>query len=528
MRRLFIVLISLMTVVAVTACAPAATATASATAPPRTKAGTPSSGSGVETPFLAVTGPDPSPRVAAFYYPWYGSDEVDGSWIHWDQAGYHPPSGIGSDFYPLLGPYSSIDRAVVAQHFGWLREAGVGVIVSSWWGRGSREDRAVPILLEVAEDYGIQVAFHLEPYDGRSSHSLLRDVEYLYDNYGDSPAFFRTQAPSRWSPDNKAKGLFYLWSACCPDGSSEPVEPDYWREALDAIHALPDGGLVLSDVNVAEWVDGGHFDGLYNYGVLDKDVKQGYLWAQSIPPGAWYVPGINPGFSAQRIRYPADLDTPRRDGETYHDRWSSALGVGVEPEIVTITTFNEWHEGTQIEPAAPDMTDASGHAYQDYDPMPPDGYLILTSQWVNSFQGMSWPENDLLSIRLSTTSDWTEFRLISGGRWIQPDILSFSEEAVSARIVDDHFSLTQPITRAEAGGVVEMNVDLVFIRTNPGGELVFEIERGNLGSTRVEFFRYEAGAQVPVESVVWSGITNDGRNAYRFPIPTDALVGGAR
>ena len=84
----------------------------------------------------------------------------------------------------MLGAYSIADKAVLAQHFAWLREAGIGVIISSWWGQGSREDRAVPLLLEIAEEYGIKVAFHIEPYGGRTANRLLDDVKYIYDRYG--------------------------------------------------------------------------------------------------------------------------------------------------------------------------------------------------------------------------------------------------------------------------------------------------------------------------------------------------------
>ena len=79
-----------------------------------------------------VTGPDPSTRMAAFYYPWYFTPEFDGRWDHWEG---NPPEDISSDYYPLLGPYSMSDPEVLAQHFAWLRQAGVGLIISSWWGK---------------------------------------------------------------------------------------------------------------------------------------------------------------------------------------------------------------------------------------------------------------------------------------------------------------------------------------------------------------------------------------------------------
>jgi len=103
-----------------------------------------------------VEGPDPSPRVAAFYYPWYGNLTVDGQWIHWDQVGFQPPKDISSDYMPALGAYSSNDPAVVAQHMAWLRQAGVGVIIVSWWDRVPVKQRPVPLILQMARRYGNQ------------------------------------------------------------------------------------------------------------------------------------------------------------------------------------------------------------------------------------------------------------------------------------------------------------------------------------------------------------------------------------
>ena len=475
-----------------------------------------------------VAGPEPSYRVAAFYYPWYGNKDFDGAWIHWDQAGYNPPRDIGSDYYPILGAYSSMDSKTVAQHFAWLREAGAGVIVSSWWGQWSREDQAVPLLLDIAERYGIRVAFHIEPYGGRTAVRLVNDLKYLYSRYGDHPAFCRITASSRWSPDGRSKGLFYLWSARFPDSDADAVEASYWREAVDAIHALPDGGLVLADETGSNWVDGGHFDGLYSYAVIDLDESDGYSWARGLPPDAWYVPGVNPGFSARRIRYPADLYTPRRDGVTYEERWEAALGVGVEPALVTITTFNEWHEGTQIEPAAVGATNGLGYTYEDYGSLGPEGYLTVTRQWGARFLATTWPDTHRVRIRLVTTSDWTTFDLVDGATWLRPSLVSASEEATNARLHGDRFVLDQPIARAEAGGVVEMIVDILLTGWESEGMLVFEIERGHLGSTQAELCKYSAVEPVVVETFVWDGIRSGERNAITVQIPAEALLNSPR
>lgn len=474
-----------------------------------------------------IVGPDPSYRVAAFYYPWYRTPEVDLYWDHWGEGSFHPPLDVASDFYPALGAYSVADPAVLAQHFAWLREARVGVIVSSWWGQGSREDQAVPLLLDVADRYGIKVAFHIEPYHGRTATSLVYDIRCLYREYGDHPAFFRTTASSRWSPDDRPKGLFYLWSARFPDSDTDAVEADYWRDAIDDIHALPEGGLVLADETVTSWVDGGHFDGLYNYAVLESNAGNGYSWARGLPPGALYVPGVNPGFSARRIGYANDTYVPRRDGETYALRWEAALGMGVEPAIVTITSFNEWHEGTQIEPAAVGVTNNLGYTYEDYDPLPPEGYLRLTREWVDQFLSRNWPPTYRIRIRLTTTSDWTTFNLIDGGTWLRPSLVSASDEATDAWLDQGRFVLTQPLARAEAGGTVEMVADILLSEVQDGGTLVFEIERGHLGSTQVEVFNYLGAEPVLVSTLVWDGINPGERNAYTVQVDSAALLSSA-
>lgn len=51
-----------------------------------------------------------------------------------------------------------------------------------------------------------------------------------------------------------------------------------------------------------------------------------------------------------------------------------------------VTSFNEWHEGTQIEEAVPAAPDRDGvAAYLDYSPNAPDFYLARTARWVGEF-----------------------------------------------------------------------------------------------------------------------------------------------
>jgi len=381
----YVVLVLLITA----ACSAASSGGSSQTSSPSLTPSTSAPTQNPEASWPPVTGSDPSYRLGAFYYPWYFNKEVDGRWVHWDQGGYQPPLDIGSDFYPVLGAYSVSDPAVLAQHFAWLRQAGVGVIISSWWGQGDATDRALPLMFDIADHYGIKIGFHIEPYGGRTAERLVDDIHYIYAKYGDHPAFFWTTETSLYSKDDRRKGLFFIWASVLPSDSSPYVSPEYWQETMDALHNEDPGAIILTDENGPTWITGGHFDGSYNYGVLDTD-QVGYKWALKLPKGAWYVPGINPGFSARRVGLPISVDTPREDGAKYADRWESMFAVGIEPTLVMITSFNEWHEGTQIEPAAANMKTSNGSAYQDYGKLSPEGYLELTREWFDKFLAHEW------------------------------------------------------------------------------------------------------------------------------------------
>eukprot|EP00960_Hanusia_phi_P034229 750930-Hanusia_phi.AAC.3 len=50
-----------------------------------------------------------------------------------------------------------------------------------------------------------------------------------------------------------------------------------------------------------------------------------------------------------------DCRKPRTDGAYYDKMWQSA--VAAQTEFVSITSYNEWGEGTQIEPAVPKTVD---------------------------------------------------------------------------------------------------------------------------------------------------------------------------
>ncbi|MEI2726955.1 MAG: glycoside hydrolase family 99 protein [Verrucomicrobiota bacterium] len=332
--------------------------------------------------------PDPSDRVVAFYYPWYGNPATDGRYANWN----HPvavrnepprsfPGGddIGANYFPALGCYSANDPHILREHARQLRQAGVGVISVSWWGKDTFTDRALPGLFKVAEEAGLKINFHLEPFPGRNAATAREAIVYLSDKYGASRACHRLA-------DRGDRPVFFVY-----DSYLTPARE--WAEILTPAGRQTLRGTAADAVVLGLWVkehehrfmlEGG-FDGCYTYFATD-----GFTFGSTISNWSrladWaranrklFVPCVAPGYIDTRIRPWNGGNTRDRESGAYYDRmWSAALGASAE--LVGLTSFNEWHEGTQIERAVPRQI--PGFTYQNYQPLPADYYLDRTAHWV--------------------------------------------------------------------------------------------------------------------------------------------------
>ncbi len=292
-------------------------------------------------------------RSSIFYYPWYGTPRHDGSFIHWQQNGAVPPGRIASSYYPARGPYSSADRLVLAAQMEEIRRAGVDQISVSWWGWGSVEDQRLELLLPETRTHGLDVAAHLEPYGGRTAASTAADVRHL-----------------------RELGIkdFYVYGP-----------QDDTAENWAAAHAsLPADVRLFAQTHLVGWAAAGRFDGVYTYDVLvftgDRFAR---LCEQARKAKLLCAPSVGPGYDARRAVADARV-RPRRQGKTYDGMWASAIRAGAN--LVTITSYNEWHEGTQIEPARP------RRGYHGYDgawgtrgPDAERAYLDRTAYWTARF-----------------------------------------------------------------------------------------------------------------------------------------------
>jgi glycoprotein endo-alpha-1,2-mannosidase len=255
-------------------------------------------------------------RVAIFFYPWYSTPAVDGEWRHWQQGDASPPQLIASNYYPARGTYSSSDPGVLRAQMAEIAATGVNEVVTSWWGRGSPEDERLALVARAARARGLALTVHLEPYGKRTAASTADDIRYL-------------------------RGLgvrtFYVYDA-------ERIAADEWSAAL-----TPFGSARLfAHTRLVGWAKRAGFDGIYTYTNADAD-DFARLCTQAHAAHLLCAPTVSPGFDARRA-VGTRLVRPRRNGHAYDAQWCAALRAA--PDFVTIASYNEWHEGTQIEPAS--------------------------------------------------------------------------------------------------------------------------------------------------------------------------------
>jgi glycoprotein endo-alpha-1,2-mannosidase len=338
---------------------------------------------GSPPPSAPVSGSAPlDPLVLAVHYPWYGTPEgPTGRWRHWDHArlalpghailGFHDPgrglaSGpdVGSTHRPLGGPYDSRDPAVVARQLGEAREAGVDVLLVSWWGRERPEAAALDGLFRAARSGPVRLAPYYETGDlwRREPEGVAQDLLHLLERYRAEPAWLRVGGVP----------VVFLYAA-------HRLRPAGWSHVRRRLAGEGGGLFLVAEAPRPTWVRSRpgwaeRFDALHVYTpavALAQGQDLGRLYAEwaavARAAGRPFVPAVGPGFDDRVIRTPATV-VPRHGGHTYDATWSAALSV--TPSWVLVSSWNEWHEGSEIEPSR-----EHGRAY-----------LEATRRWADRFR----------------------------------------------------------------------------------------------------------------------------------------------
>ncbi len=321
--------------------------------------------------------------VMAFYHGWYGSPYgPSGKWIHWDHwimdtstgriVAYHDPEkfiyegrrDIGATDYPILGPYDVRSEEVLERHFSWAKQYGIDVFVFDWFGPPNDYiDGNFKLMLNFSEKHNgtlLSILYDGYEYRGASKDEVVEELRYIITSYGGSERFL------------KINGYPVVFIYAC---EYFPVES--WIEIIGKLRREGLKFIFLGDFSPEKTQYSKVFDGIYMYspsGILHSGgenlLESYYLRMKDVAAqeNLIFCTTVSPGYDDTKIRIPG-FKVERENGLTYNATWRLALKY--DSRWILICSWNEWHEGSEIEPSLE-------HGYY---------YLELTRFYSEEFHG---------------------------------------------------------------------------------------------------------------------------------------------
>jgi glycoprotein endo-alpha-1,2-mannosidase len=307
-------------------------------------------------------------NVAAYYYPWHAGD------FHRDQG--YLREHIGQA--PLLGEYDDRDPAVVQQHLEWSLQANIGVWITSWFGPNSREDTTLlSAVLPTIQGTDMKFALFYETVnrigkDTPSLHRVVDDINHIIDNFTSHPNYLRINGQpvlviylTRTLEQNDvlAEALLLMRSA------GVKRDTHFYLVGDHAFGSPPAENLLAFDYLDA--VTNYDVYGLLGSGYVGEEklamyyAQQGEWKARAKEQNCAYLPAVTPGFNDRGVRLEVNhlplsrkLNTGDEFGTLFRASLEHAM-LQVDPDagnFLVVTSFNEWHEDTQIEPTVGALT----------------------------------------------------------------------------------------------------------------------------------------------------------------------------
>jgi len=295
--------------------------------------------------------------ILAFYYPWYGTSYGPSRiWFHWE--GISQNSIANAAHYPLLGIYDSQDEKLIEAHILLAKNAGIDGFIVSWWGINSFEDKSLEKIIKIAERYDFKISIYYEsyrPWNPLKMNEVVNELSYIITKYSKSSIFLKVDE----------KPVIFIHAI-----ESHERKPEFWLQVRRSLEEKVNATYLIGDTRNPEYLH--VFDGFHTYIELNRDnMKNTYIfYNNSMKVGLigqdfskaiailksgnpikiqekilFYT--IIPGYDDRKIRSPGNY-IDRADGETYRAFWRDALESGARH--ILITSWNELHEGTEIEP----------------------------------------------------------------------------------------------------------------------------------------------------------------------------------
>jgi hypothetical protein len=295
-----------------------------------------------------------SKQVLAFYYGWYGRPSATDAWVHW--AGVDEAAGrIGNaTHFPTLGAYDSHETQVIEQQVRWAKAAGITGFIASWWAQGDFQDRGMPLLLDAARRSGLSISIYFEqvrPTNAPTPAGATDALLYVLERYGHDSAWLKVDG----------KPVVFIYGRAVGQ-----LKLEGWQTVVAEVNRrYPAGAIFIGDDLSPEAAR--VFDGIHTYNptvaTAQKSVEEIRDWAKAAFARWLEIAGrdriacvtLIAGYddSTQKRTAPRPI-TDRHGGETYRVMWEAAIAAN--PDWVLICSWNEWHEGSEIEPSAENGT----------------------------------------------------------------------------------------------------------------------------------------------------------------------------
>jgi hypothetical protein len=294
--------------------------------------------------------------VGAYWYPWYGADGR-----HW-REGYRGT--------PLLGEYDSADPNVIRQQIDWASDYGIDFFAASWWGRNSFEDNVTKgPLLQVLEGqpFGFAILYEAPGLLGMDADRILldddavgqltADLTYLATTYFNHPNYLRIDGRpvlfiylTRVFTGDVAGALVRVRQALAAETGTDLFligDEVYWHAPIPS-RLAPLEGVTAYNMHTS-------IPGIAD-GFAERVRARYALWADAASgESVAFVPDVIPGFDDTAVRPEAAHPIIPRSPELFGAQLQNALALASgSTRMIMVTSWNEWHEDTSIEPSEED------------------------------------------------------------------------------------------------------------------------------------------------------------------------------
>lgn len=314
----------------------------------------------------------PRPQLLAHFMPWHQTPEVSGYWgYHWTMNHFNPETmddngrrEIASHYYPLTGPYDSLDKDILEYQVLLMKLSGIDGVLVDWYGMEDFWDYGVlnestHALFEAVVKAGLTFAIVYEDQTVMhmvNNNHLKKDealphgkkvMQYLQDNWFSKESYFKI--------NNRPLLLTF--------------GPQYFKNSSDwsTIFAdLPIAPLFFTLDNTLSPVTAGAYPwppmwksnaaGILTQTALNDYLTQFYQKAKAWPvvvTGAF--PGFNDIYKEAEVGAGYGLLDPQ-NGATFRSTLQQA--VDKKADVIQLVTWNDYGEGTIIEP-----TEEFGYRY---------------------------------------------------------------------------------------------------------------------------------------------------------------------